>query len=229
MSWSGPASTVGTPQTVRKLRPSLVVIATSGRTASAGGSDDHIEEPPPSGANAKPVDQTAPAPAGSPGGSSATRSCAVREQRAARSENRSGPLLTISAAAPRPAREKPRSGCSQLNQRSVASRDPAATAVGSTISSSSTVAETIRPPCARDRALSNFERSGPAWTATLIRVKRVAPSRTLASVVGLGAGDRDLARADHLDQAVRADHPLKGLDLVGAARDLDGQRAAGDI
>jgi len=59
--------------------------------------------------------------------------------------------------------------------------------------------------------------------------KRVALSRTLASGLGLGAGDRNLARADHLDQAVRADHPLEGLDLVGAAGDLDGQRAPGDV
>ena len=65
---------------------------------------------------------------------------ATLEQPAARSENRSGPLLTTSAASRARRAAKPRSGCSQQNQRSVASREPAAIAVGSTLSSSSIVA-----------------------------------------------------------------------------------------
>ena len=51
---------------VTKQRPSLRAIATSGSTASAGGSEDQIGSLPPSGANASPVAQSGPAPAGKP-------------------------------------------------------------------------------------------------------------------------------------------------------------------
>ena len=99
-SRSGSRPVAEMTETVTKQRPSLRAIATSGSTASAGGSEDQIGSLPPSGANASPVDQTGPAPAGSPLGSSATRSWVTRAQPSPRSRKRSAPRLTTSAAVP---------------------------------------------------------------------------------------------------------------------------------
>ena len=117
-----------------------------------------------------------------PVGPSATRSWVTRAQPSARSRKRSSPRLTTSAAVPRPARAKSRSGCSQENQRSLARRDPAAIATGSRSRSTSSVAETSLPASARDSALSSSASSVPASRATLILVERVALSRTLSNV-----------------------------------------------
>src|SRR5581483_9494021 len=43
------------------------------------------------------------------------------------------------------------------------------------------------------------------------------------------AGDRDLARARHLDQPERPHEPLEGVSLVAVARHLDDHRALGDV
>ena len=120
---------------------------TSGSTISAGGSDDHCGARPPSGANAKPPTQTGPAPAGISRGSSASRSRVSSAQVSTTSSKRRSPRDTASYALPSPASARPRSGSSQQNQRSEASREAKTSAAGSTDASSSTVTLTsLRPP-----------------------------------------------------------------------------------
>src|SRR5436853_6201758 len=63
----------------------------------------------------------------------------------------------------------------------------------------------------------------PCALHTSDRGRRLRTPWAVISVVPASNGY--LAGADHFDQAVRADHPLKGLDLVGGAGDLDRHRA----
>ena len=58
---------------LRKVSAPLRQIESCGSTSDAGASDDQGEVAPPSGSKAKPPTQTAPAPAGSPRGSSSDR------------------------------------------------------------------------------------------------------------------------------------------------------------
>ena len=121
----------------------------SGSTSIAGGNDDHGAVEPPPGAKAKPPVHTGPAPAGRPGGSVAIRSRVTAAQSAIRSANRPGPREIASCAEPSPASAKPsRSGCSQANQRSAASREAKTVATGSS-TSASTVTLTSVAPAAR--------------------------------------------------------------------------------
>ena len=86
-SASSPGRT--TALTVRKASSPLRQSESSGNTSEAGGSEDQVEEDPPSGSKAKPPTQTGPAPAGRPRGSSKIAS-APRHPRAT-SRKRSGP------------------------------------------------------------------------------------------------------------------------------------------
>ena len=112
-----------TALTVRKERSLLRQSESSGRTSEPGDSEDQVEEAPPSASKAKPPSQTGPAPAGSPRGSSRIASRPVRRHSSATSAKRSSPREAASCATPSPARAKSRSGCSQQNQRSEASRE----------------------------------------------------------------------------------------------------------
>src|SRR3954447_26927320 len=62
---------------------------------------------------------------------------------------------------------------------------------------------------------------GPGARDAARRARTPEPDSRLAA----SSGNRDLARAHHLDQAERPDHPLEGLDLVGRPGDLDDDRA----
>ena len=105
-----------------------------------------------------------------------------------------------------PPSAKLRSGCSQQNQRSEASRETNTAAQGSMPSTGTVTLTSVRRP-----------RPAAAPIPSLNRASRPSVVTT---------GDRDLAGADHLDQTVWADHPLEGLDLVGRAGHLDRHRAA---
>ena len=153
------------------------------------------ESPGPDGPGARRGGRRAPS-------TSASRP-APRHSRAT-SAKRASPLEVASWATPSAARAKPRSGCSQQNQRSDASREEKATAQGSAISTGTVT-------------LTRVRRSRP--DARPIRSRRLVRSVSVAA-----ASNRDLTRADHLDQAVGADHLLEGLDLVGRAGDLDRHR-----
>ena len=106
-------------------------IETSGSRIVAGLNEDQDEEPAPSGSNAKPPVQTGPAPAGRSPGSSTTAPSATRRHSRATSPNRAGPREVDSWATPSAARANSRSGCSQQNQRSEASREAKTVAQGS--------------------------------------------------------------------------------------------------
>ena len=139
-STPGPASA----HSVRWVRPADRWSASSGITRSAGGNEDHCGARPPSGPNANPPTQTGPAPAGSRSGSSLRRPRVTSAQAATRSPKRSGPRETTSCALPSAASANPsRSGCSQQNQRSPASREANTAALGSS-NSTGTVTLTRR-------------------------------------------------------------------------------------
>ena len=95
-----------------------------------------------------PRSRPGPAPAGRPGGASIAASRSSSEQSRATSPKRSGPRETTSCALPRAPSAKPsRSGCSQQNQRSDASRE-ASTAPLTSVGSTATVAlASVRRPC----------------------------------------------------------------------------------
>src|SRR5262249_32654435 len=154
----------------------------SGRVRAAGASEDQADEPPPSESKANPPVQTGPAPAGSPSGCAATVSPSSRLHSAATSAKRLSPRETAWWATPSAAIAKPRSGCSQQNQLSDASRE------------ANTVEQGSRPS-ARTVALTSERR--PRIEA------RSSPSRIPLSRGSVAASsNRDLARADHLDQPV---------------------------
>src|SRR6202030_1124702 len=122
-------------------------------------------------------------------------------------------------------------------------RDATATAVGSTSRASATVtpASAWRSRARRARGTASLNWPSRRSRSGAASAKRAAPrveeairpygrSRTGGPWPGplrLAAAtrDRDLARAHHLHQPERADHPLEGLDLVGGAGDLDDDRA----
>src|SRR3954454_2921428 len=197
---STPSPGPTTVLTVRKARSPRRQIETCGRTSEAGDSEDQVGVDPPSGSKAKPPSQTGPAPAGSPRGSSKTAPPPIRRHSSATSSNRPSPRELASCATPSPASANSRSGCSQQNQRSDASREAKTAAQGSSTSTSGVTLTRVRRP--RSAALAS------------------APRRSLV----VTASNSYLARADHFDQPVRADHPLEGLDLVGGAGDLDRHR-----
>src|SRR6266511_1782386 len=186
-------------------------------TRSAGGKDDQCGSRPPSGANANPPTHTGPAPGGVSAGSFARRPRARREHAATTSPNRSSPRETISWALPSAARANPsRSGCSQQNQRSPASRDAKIAALGSSTSIGTvTLTSRLLSPASASSASSDSRAAGASIKARLL--VRARPE------------DGDLAGARHLDQPVRADHALEGVDLLRRAGDLDGQRASRDV
>src|SRR4051812_49413410 len=206
-----------TAHTVRRVSPSTRWRTSSGRTIRAGGNEAQWASRAPSGSKAKPPTQTGPAPAGRSAGSSAPRRRATEAQAETTSRKRRGPLETTSWALPSPATAKPsRSGCSQQNQRSSARRDANTAAVGSG-RSTAIVALTRR-------------RGAPASVSSdSSEASACAASTNAFLLVGPGAADGDLAGARHLDQPVRADHPLERVDLLRRARDLDRQRAARDV
>ena len=142
----------------------------SGSTISAGGSEDHGGDAPPSGAKANPPVQTGPAPAGRPGGASIAASRSSSEQSRATSPKRSGPRETTSWALPRAPSAKPsRSGCSQQNQRSEASLD-ASTAPLTSVESTATVAlASVRRPRAPASSIAMETASSRPSVASVIR------------------------------------------------------------
>ena len=150
--------------------PRCVAIATSGRIASAGGSDDQIGSLPPSGSKASPVDQTGPAPAGSP--ARLLGHAVVHDARAARLRGRrTGP----GPGSPPPrrcrarrARTRGRAAPSRTSGRSPAAIRPRSRS-GPRARRARPSPEAERPSSARDSALSNRESSGPASRATLTR------------------------------------------------------------
>ena len=186
---------------------------TSGRTSSAGGNDDQCADAAPVGAKAKPPTQTGPAPAGRPAGSSAIRPRADRSAVAApRPRTGPAPRETASWALPSAASANPsRSGCSQQNQRSPAQPRGEHAPRSGRPARPRRVALTRRPPPPERPRLSS--------ASSETEQRRSAVDRRVTSLVGSSrAGDRDLAGAHHLDQAVRADHPLEGVDLVVPSR-----------
>src|SRR4029079_13438895 len=136
-------------------------------------SEDQVGVEPPSGSKAKPPSQTAPAPAGMPRGVPITESPPIRRHYSPSSPNRFAPRELASCATPNPASANSRSGCSQQNQRSEASREAKTTAHGSSTSTSLVTLTRVRRP--RPAALCSAPRS--------------------ASVVT--TADGDLTRADH--------------------------------
>ena len=96
-------------------------------------------------------------------------------QAATRSRNRSGPRETTSWALPSPAITKPsRSGCSQQNQRSSASREANATALGSSIRAG-TVTLTSRRLSPTSASRSTSEASADAAVAESIMGREERP------------------------------------------------------
>src|SRR3954468_24379543 len=199
-SRSTPSPGPATALTVRKARSPRRQIETCGSTSEAGASEDQVEVAPPSGSKAKPPSQTGPAPAGRLRGSSDTGWSPSRRHSSATSRKRRGPRELASCATPKPARANSRSGCSQQNQRSLARREAKTIAHGSSTSTSLVTLTRVRRP-----------RSAPFSKA---------PRRSLVVTTAY----RDLSRADDFDQAVRTNHPLEGLDLVGGAGHLDRHR-----
>ena len=156
-----------------------------------------------------------------------------------RAAKRSSPRASSVAAAPRAASAAPpRSGCSRHIHGSPARREASATADGSTSAAGDAQpgeALARRRGAAGARAQPHaaagigVQTRAPAGvdarrTAELAREsgRRVsAAGRPAAAGLRSRArprGDRDLARAHHLDQPERADHALEGVDLVGRCR-----------
>ena len=211
-----PASSPGrtTAFTVRKAAPSLRQIETSGRVSIAGGSEDQGGEEPPSGSKAKPPAQTGPAPAGRPAGSSTSASRPVPRHSAATSRE----ARLARARSPRarrrapPGRSRGRAAPSRTSGPRRAGRRRA-TAQGS-------------PDLDRGRV-----------TLTSVRRSRAASAPRSISSAQAGAGrpsvaaasNRDLAGADHLDQAVGRTICSKASILSARAGDLDRHRSARDV
>src|SRR5215204_5193696 len=78
-------------------------------------------------------------------------------------------------------------------------------------------------PCAR------IGTSLPDWGRKLTPTGEHAPGVSSASGLAAAAGDGDLARAGHLDEAERAHHALERLDFLPGARDLHDHGAARDV
>ena len=158
-----------------------------------------------------------PAPAGSRRARPRSRRRgAARRSRAATSREAVRPPRDDLAAPSRapPSAKPSRSGCSQQNQRSAGQPRGEHGRRGSSGSTSTVTLASVRAVRgAVDRATQRRQRD--ALSAAVGRARR-----RIAAVLGvrLGARDRDLAGADHLDQAVRADHALEGLDLVVRCR-----------
>ena len=128
-SWSTPGPP--TALTVRWTSAPSRCSDSSGNTMRAGGNEDQLGSAPPLSAKAKPPVHTGPAPAGSASWPLEMRSRPIARQPCATSSKRPGPRETTSCAVPIAASAKPRSGCSQQNQRSPASRASKARALGS--------------------------------------------------------------------------------------------------
>ena len=139
-----------TALTVTKAASPLRQSESSGRTIEPGDSEDHVDEDAAVvGSKAKPPTQTGPAPAGKPRGSSTTACRSVsRHSRPTSSKATLAPRGRLVGDAERCQRES-RSGCSQQNQRSDASREAKTTAQGSTPSTGTVTLTSVRRPRAR--------------------------------------------------------------------------------
>src|SRR5581483_3763836 len=183
----------------------------SGTASEAGANPVQADDEPPSGAKAKPPTATTPEPAGPPG-SSATAAPANPRQRRSSAEKRSPPRASSLHTAPSAARANPsRWGCSRQNQGSAGARDAATVADGSTACDRGavTLASTDDPEARARRSAIATRRSRRDWAAASShsgagpRVLTWAIRPRVALRLAAAAGDRDLARARHLDQPER--------------------------
>ena len=213
----------GQPASRRRARSS----ESSGRTSSAGGNDDQC------GARAAVGDEREAAGPDRPGAGRQLLGLVARSRprhdlgapRRRRRRTGSARARRPRAAEPSAASAKPsRSGCSQQNQRSRG--QPRGEHRGARIGDLDRPRDAA-PAAASPRPLEQRVELGEQRSAAITPSRLLAPSRDL--VLGPRLGDRDLARARHLDQAVRADHALERVDLVLRAGDLDRQRAARDV
>ena len=151
------------------------------------------------------------------GGLQCGRAAEAREREAHR-----GPAARRRTRARRPRARRPRSRSGRPTRGS-----PAVT-VASTPAPPRRARRAAVPTCARrrSRCLASSPKAPCAsvWIAAGIVPRGYERPRTQVSA--RPRVDRDLAGADHLDQAERAHHALEGLDLLGRPGDLDDDRRA---
>ncbi len=149
---AGSAPAPVTALKVSQVSPPVRSSESSGSTSSAGGNEDHGGERGRRRGRrrSRPSTPGRRRPAG-PSGSSASRPRVIAAHSRTRSAKRPAPREIASCAEPRPASANPsRSGCSQANQRSPASREAKTAALGSSISTSTVDAD--QPAAPRRRA-----------------------------------------------------------------------------